>query len=173
MTARFGVALSVLMLAACSGGGSGATGPTYPSLAGNYSTVYSTTASSIYGSQTLSLTPGSITLGTPNSAGDFAGSYIDGSSTGTVDGVEDVAGDITITHFGDPNQSPLLTAEFLIAAFPQCDFTQATTTGLTGNIIGSALTLSGAITLPCLWNVGGVPTAATTSLGVQVSGTLE
>jgi hypothetical protein len=173
MATKLGVALSVIVLAACSGGGGGATGPIYPSLAGTYSTAFSTTASSIYGTQTLSLTPGSITLGSPNSAGDFAGSYIDAGSTGTIDGFENTAGDITITHFGDPNQSPLLTAQFLVAQYPQCDFSQATTTGLTGTIIGSALTLSGGITLPCLWTVNGVAVAATTTLGVQVSGTLE
>ncbi len=106
-------------LAACNS----STGPTYPRLAGTYATTFNATATPLgYAAQPLTSDAGSITLGSPDHAGNFTGSYIEAGQAGTIAGTEHVDGGIDITQFGNPNETPLNALRFLQQQLPACDF---------------------------------------------------
>lgn len=142
--------------------------------AGSYNTVFSTTMSAptINGTATLPQTLGTVALGTPASDGTFSGSFTINSNggSGTVDGTVATGGTVTISHFGDPNLSPLASVAFLEALMPSCDFTQAVSGAMSGVEQTGNLALTGGLTLPCSWTNGDSTVVAPTIVTVQVSG---
>ena len=169
MRYRYVGAMAAALASACSsstGSGSAA--------AGSYDVFFQTTmsAASINGSATLPQTLGSLSLGTPDGNGAFSGSFaINGNGgTGTIEGTMASDGSVTITHFGDPNLTPLQAVTFLEAAMPSCDFTQAVSAAMGGAVENGNVALTGGLTLPCSWTSGGSTVVVPTVVTVQVSG---
>ena len=145
--------------------------------AGSYDVFFQTTmtASTINGSATLPQTLGTISLGTPAGDGSFSGSFTinGGGGSGTVAGTMATGGSVTITHFGDPNLTPLQAVAFLQAAMPSCDFTQAVSTAMGGVVKSGNIALAGGLTLPCSWTDGDSTVVVSTVVTVQVSGSRD
>jgi hypothetical protein len=79
-------------------------------------------------------------------------------------------GAVTISHFGDPNLSPLQSVAFLEALLPSCDFTQAVSGAMSGAVQNGNVALTGGLTLPCEWTTGDSTVVVPTVVTVQVSG---
>ena len=145
--------------------------------AGSYDVFFQTTmtASSINGSATLPQTLGTVSLGAPAGDGSFSGSFTinGGGGSGTVAGTMATGGSVTITHFGDPNLTPLQAVAFLQAAMPSCDFTQAVSSAMGGAVESGNLALAGGLTLPCSWTDGDSTVVVSTVVTVQVSGSQD
>lgn len=145
--------------------------------AGSYDTFFSTSMSapSISGSATLPQTLGTLSLGDAASDGTFSGSFTINSNggTGTVSGSMSTDGAVTISHFGDPNLSPLQSVAFLQALLPSCDFTQAVSGAMAGAVQSGNLALTGGLTLPCEWTTGDSTVVVPTVVTVQVSGSQD
>ena len=157
----------VIGAAACSN----STGPSFPALAGTYATVFAVSFSNT--AETRSATvPGTMTLNAPGSDGSFNGSYIvTGDGSGTITGVERMDGGVSITHFGDPNQSPLQAVAYLQQTFYWCDFTQAAAQSMSGSVANKTLSFSGSIILPCNYTNGTTNFTYSTTIGVGATGT--
>jgi hypothetical protein len=142
--------------------------------AGSYDTFFSTTMSAptISGSATLPQTLGTLSLGAPAGDGTFGGSFAINSNggNGTVAGTMSTGGAVTISHFGDPNLSPLQSVAFLEALLPSCDFTQAVSGAMSGAVQNGNVALTGGLTLPCEWTTGDSTVVVPTVVTVQVSG---
>ena len=172
MRYRYAGVAAAALAAACTSptGSSGA-------VAGTYQVFFQPTmsASSIGGSATLPQTLGTLSLGAPDGAGDFTGSFaINGSGgSGTVAGTMAPDGSVTITHFGDPSLTPLQAVAFLRAAMPSCDFTQAVSGAMGGAVQNGNIALTGGLTLPCAWTAGDSSVVVPTVVTVEVSGSQQ
>lgn len=165
--------MAAALVAACSS----LTDSSGGAVAGSYDVFFQTTmtASSINGSATLPQTLGTISLGTPDGSGAFSGSFTinSGGGSGTVAGTMATGGSVTITHFGDPNLTPLQAVAFLQAAMPSCNFTQAVSGVMGGAVESGNLALTGGLTLPCSWTDGDSTVVVPTVVTVQVSGSQD
>lgn len=162
--------LCVGALCACD---NGSTGPSYPPIQGTYAASFSLTFEN--GAQTQNGTlviPGTIVIGRPASDGSFVGNYVyNGGATGSgsIAGVIDMQGDVTIFEFGDVNQPPIFDQQFLEATWPNCDFTQASSNGMSGSLSPSTLSLLGSLDFPCLYTNGSQNAQFPTTLTEQVT----
>jgi hypothetical protein len=164
---------AAVFLAGCSG----LTSPDAPPAAGTYDTFFNFTASapSISSTQSLQQALGTVTLGAPAEDGSFVGSFAlqNNGGSGTVTGTMAGNGGVSITHFGDPNETPLQALAYLETLLPGCDFTQAVSSIMDGAVSGGALALTGGLTLPCPWNTANGVVIAPTTIAAQFSGTEE
>jgi hypothetical protein len=143
-----------LGLVICAEACGNSTGPSFPTLAGTYATIFSVNFTNSVDTRS-GTAPGTMTLNAPGSDGSFNGSYIfTGGGSGTITGVERMDGGVSITHFGDPNQSPLEAVAYLQQTFYWCDFTQAAAQAVSGSVAGKTLTFSGSLILPCTYTDG-------------------
>jgi hypothetical protein len=162
-------------LAACSG----STAPKYPALAGTYNAFFTLTFnnSENTGQNASASILGSITLGAPDSKGVFTGSYVYTSgavSQGTIAGVIETDGSISITQFGDSGQALGNDAAFLQNTFTNCDISSATVgTPYSGSVSGGSLVLSGVTDFPCSYFIQGQNVTVPTTLagGITASRT--
>jgi hypothetical protein len=152
---------ALAIVAAC---GSDSTGPSFPSTAGTYASVFTVTFSNSLETESSSQT-GTMTLGSPGSNGFFTGSYvIPGGGSGVIEGTVRIDGGISIETFGDPNQDPLEAVQYLQNIFYWCDFGFAAASPMSGNLAGRQLNLSGNIVLPCSYTAGTVSSSITVSI---------
>jgi len=174
MRSRYVWILAALVAACSSATGSNGTSG---GGAGSYDVFFqpTMTAASINGSATLPQALGTISLGTPAGDGSFSGSFSinDNGGSGTVAGTMTTGGSVTITHFGDPNLTPLEAVTFLEIAMPSCDFTQAASGAMGGVVQNGDIALSGVLTLPCSWTDGDSTVVVPTVVTVQVSGSQD
>lgn len=170
--ARFSIGGIVAALAATLAACGGATGPTYPPLAGTYAVLFTGNITpSGYAPQALPSQAGTVTLTNADRAGDFTGSYIEGGQAGTIAGSEHIDGGINILQFGNPNQTPLEALELLQQELPFCNVAEAASVPMSGTITNRTLSLSGGMLLPCNWLVGNQNVTLTTSISIVISGT--
>lgn len=158
-------------LVACSGG---STAPKFPQLSGSYGATFAVNFVNAVDLQTASTT-GTITLNAPDGGGNFTGSFVlaNGGGSGTISGMVRTDGGISISQFGDPNQSAAAALQYLQNIFSWCDFTRAGGSPMSGNVSGGMLSLSGSIALPCAYqNLStGAVTNYTTTISETISGT--
>jgi hypothetical protein len=113
-----------------------------------------------------------MTLNAPASDGSFTGSYVyTGDGSGTITGVERMDGGISITHFGDPNLSPLQAVAYLQQTFYWCNFNQAAVQPMSGSVASTTLTLAGSLILPCTYTNGTSTFTYPTTIAFQATGT--
>jgi hypothetical protein len=163
------VSIFVSMAAtACSN--TGANGPAFLPLAGIYSATFGMTATSTAGTDVLNAATGTITL--TNAAPDrtFSGSFVEGASSGTVFGIVQVDGDLDISEFGYPDDTPFTDLEALRQQLPGCAFGHSVPDGTTGTLTVNQLVITGGITLPCVWDVSGTQETLLTTITVTVTG---
>lgn len=149
-------------------------GPGFPPIEGTYNTnfafVFNNAAnSSQNGTTTLT---GTMSIRRPASDGSFVGSFVldNGDAPGTISGVIDRQGDVQIDEFGDPGQPPMFDSQFLQSQWSNCDFSQATSRGMTGNLAANTLNLTGELDFPCDYTTGGQVATFQTTLTEQVNG---
>ena len=99
-------------------------------------------------------------------------SYLgDSAHSGTFAGTVAKGGAISLTQFGDPNESLGATSAFLHDNWQNCDFTQAQSTGFMGSAANGELAITGALTVPCTYTVDQQlvtrPTTMTETVGAR------
>lgn len=160
------VLVLALFLNACSGD---PTGSSFPPIAGTYGATFGFSFSNVIETESSSV-PGTVTLQSPSSGGDFSGSYvITGSGSGTIAGTIRADGGISITQFGDPNADPLESLQILQNEFYWCNFNQAAGSPMSGSVSGKTLSFSGGISVPC--NYVNPTRTVPSTIGVTVIGT--
>lgn len=151
-------AFTFLVVAISTACGSDAAGPSpspYPDVAGTYTgTVSATFTNSIESGQAAQGI--TVTLGRTSSDGRFSGSFViaNGGGSGTLAGTIRQDGGISIDQFGDPAVGAGQSMAFLQIVFNWCNFAAAASTGLSGSILGGALSISGTIVFPCNYTDG-------------------
>jgi hypothetical protein len=166
---RASVSMFVWMaVTACSG--AGGTEPPYPPLAGIYSATFAVTATSTAGTDVLDVATGTITLMNAASDHTFGGSFVQGTSTGRVFGAEEMDGGLIISEFGNPDDTPFVDLASLRQQLPECAFGNSVANDPTGTLAINQLAITGAVTLPCVWDVGGTQETLVTTLAVTISG---
>jgi len=168
------ISVTVMLAALFTACGSGSTGPSYPALGGSYASTSTLTFSNAAAIQNGALSGSlTITLSSADSHGNFTGSYVYGggaTGSGPIAGTERSDGGITITQFGSANVYEDL--QYLQNAWPNCDFSQAASSGESGQIAGSTLSFGGTLDFPCAYQVqgGGIEDFSTT-LTINFTGT--
>ena len=128
------VLVLALFVCACSGD---PTGSSFPSIAGTYGATFAVSFSNSIETESSSV-PGTVTLHSPSSGGDFSGSYVmAGAGSGTIAGTIRTDGGISITQFGDPNADPLESLQILQNEFYWCNFNQAAGSPMSGAYFGA------------------------------------
>jgi hypothetical protein len=135
-------------------------------LAGTYGVALSGTVTpSPYPAEPLTGATASITLNAPDASGHFTGTYVQDTSTGPIAGNVHANGSINISQFGPAAAVPLEGLAYLQENYSQgnyaCNFSSATTGGMSGTVNGAALTLTGGISMPCSWLASGYETYLT------------
>lgn len=157
----------VVLVTACSGD---STGPSndYPRIAGSYAGSYGVTFSNTAEqlSETVAIT---VTLQNPNSQGAFSGSYIiaGGGGSGALAGTVRTDGGISLTQFGDPNASASENFAYLQSVFYWCNVAALASSGTTGSVIGSQLTITTSASMPCAYT--NPSTVYQTTITVRIS----
>jgi hypothetical protein len=158
------------VLTACSN----SNGPGFPPVDGNYTTNFAFTFnnaanSSQNGTGTVT---GTMSISRPASDGSFVGSFVldNTNGSGSISGVIDRQGNVQIDEFGDPSQPPMFDSQFLQSQWSNCDFSQATSRGMTGNLAANTLNLTGELDFPCDYTTGSQVGTFQTTLTEQVNG---
>ena len=144
----------------------------YPPIGGNYQATFRLDFSNAVDQQTVDIT-GTISLGDPNTNGDFDGSYsydAPYSGGGHVAGTIAMDGSVVISEWGDPGAPPMMESDFLTTEWPQCDFTSVASNGMTGSLTGTGLSLQGQLGFQCAYTNGPSVGNFPTTLNEMVSG---
>lgn len=162
--------LGALLIASVACGSSKATGPQYPEIAGTYVATFGGSVTPLgYAAQSLGSSSGTITIATPGSDGSFEGVYTTAGTSGTIVGEEGMDGTVVVTQFGPPGVTPLANLAALAQAYPDCAWSKYTTSGLTGSVAGTSLTLSITVVLPCVWVVSASNVVLTTDFESSIT----
>lgn len=170
--------LTGLSIAAVLGGltaCSNSSGPAgFPPIEGNYTTNFAFTFDNAANSSqngTGNVT-GTMSISRPASDGSFVGSFVldNSNGSGSVSGVIDRQGNVQIDEFGDPGQPPMFDSQFLQSQWSNCDFSQATSRGMSGTLAANTLSLTGELDFPCAYTTGSQDGTFQTTLTEQVDG---
>lgn len=170
--------LTGLSIAAVLGGltaCSNSSGPRgFPPIEGNYTTNFAFTfENSANSSQNgTGNATGTMSISRPASDGSFVGSFVldNNIGSGSISGVIDRQGNVQIDEFGDPGQPPMFDSQFLQSQWSNCDFSQATSRGMSGALAANTLSLTGELDFPCDYTSGNQLATFQTTLIEQVDG---
>jgi hypothetical protein len=114
---------------------------------------------------------GGLILTLHDNKGNFVANYVFTGDSGTMAGVVQLGGAMSLTQFGDPNKALGATQKYLGKTWPNCDFTQAVAMPFTGDAVSGVITLHGGLTVPCTYTVGDQQITVPTTLSETVSAT--
>lgn len=158
-------ALLILAAAACSD----ATGPTYPRIEGQYAATVSFTFQNEIESFGEGTGGHTITLYRPSGSGSFTGSFVySNGSSGPIAGVVRRDGGLTIHEWGDGSAAG--SAQAVSNLLDWCDLGLAGSSGLSGSVSGTQLTITATVSMPCYYTSGFITRGYATVLTITLKG---